>query len=218
MLKKMITGALVLLLSGAAFADDTITFESVSGASSGSNNGGVIVSSALDGLTWSSTTAARVYLWSATRAASQISISSTTFATYFGSWSASLYGDSSVPLTNVSFAAASGQVIDLVSTTFYSKSAATLYISGYDSLGNLVASQTLSLAAATVYQYSDSSDIFSTAAGISKITFATQTSSAKVLFDNIDINITAAVPEPSTSAMLLMGLGFIGFVARRRMV
>lgn len=34
--------------------------------------------------------------------------------------------------------------------------------------------------------------------------------------DNVSLSVTTAVPEPSTYAMLLAGLGAVGFVARRR--
>lgn len=40
---------------------------------------------------------------------------------------------------------------------------------------------------------------------------------ANVLIDDINVaNVTAAVPEPETYAMLLTGLGLLGFMARRR--
>lgn len=35
--------------------------------------------------------------------------------------------------------------------------------------------------------------------------------------DNVGVNIAAAVPEPETYAMLLAGLGVLGFTGRRRM-
>jgi len=38
--------------------------------------------------------------------------------------------------------------------------------------------------------------------------------------DNVDVevgSVTGAVPEPSTCALMLTGMGFLGWVARRRM-
>ena len=37
-----------------------------------------------------------------------------------------------------------------------------------------------------------------------------------VLFDNVVLRATVPVPEPESYAMLLAGLGLMGFVARRR--
>jgi hypothetical protein len=37
-------------------------------------------------------------------------------------------------------------------------------------------------------------------------------------FDGSTVTITAAVPEPSTYAMLFAGLAAVGFVARRRKI
>jgi hypothetical protein len=37
-----------------------------------------------------------------------------------------------------------------------------------------------------------------------------------VFFDYLSVTTTAAVPEPETYAMLLAGLGLLGFAARRR--
>ena len=34
--------------------------------------------------------------------------------------------------------------------------------------------------------------------------------------NNLTMGVAAAVPEPQTFAMLLAGLGFVGFMARRR--
>jgi len=52
--------------------------------------------------------------------------------------------------------------------------------------------------------------------GISKVTL-TGSQGDWVVVDNITTdNITTAVPEPETYAMMLAGLGLMGFIARRR--
>jgi hypothetical protein len=221
MLKKVVAGSLLALLSGAAMAYDTITFDDITNASANSNNvsttgsgSSVLLSAGEDGLTWTSTTVTRVYLWDYTRANSKVSITSANFAS-FGTYVGALYGDSTQLRTDVSFSAAAGQTLDLISTSFYSKAAATLYIYGFDSTGNQVASTTLSLAAATLYLYSDSADVFSASKNITTIQFVTGTDKAVVLFDNIGVSVMS-VPEPSTYAMLLSGLGILGFLGRRR--
>jgi PEP-CTERM motif len=35
-------------------------------------------------------------------------------------------------------------------------------------------------------------------------------------FDDVSLNVTAAVPEPSTWAMMILGLAGVGFMAYRR--
>lgn len=53
-----------------------------------------------------------------------------------------------------------------------------------------------------------------TASGLQTVTFAGGNGNQGPTLDNV--MLTAAVPEPQTYALLLAGLGVIGFVARRR--
>jgi hypothetical protein len=51
----------------------------------------------------------------------------------------------------------------------------------------------------------------------SGVTFTNNTDGAGLRFQNFSYNsVTPPVPEPQTYAMLLVGLGIIGFMARRR--
>lgn len=48
------------------------------------------------------------------------------------------------------------------------------------------------------------------------LTFRSNTDPAGLRFQNFSYNSVSSVPEPETYAMLLVGLGLIGFMARRR--
>lgn len=50
----------------------------------------------------------------------------------------------------------------------------------------------------------------------SGVTFTNNTDPAGLRFQNFSYNTVSPVPEPQTYAMLLVGLGLIGFMARRR--
>ena len=50
--------------------------------------------------------------------------------------------------------------------------------------------------------------------GIDQVTFSNK--HGNILLDDISVSAISAVPEPETYAMLLAGLGMLGFMARRR--
>lgn len=54
------------------------------------------------------------------------------------------------------------------------------------------------------------------AAGFTSVTFTGTRSGDGVFYDRTQYAMSAAVPEPETYALMLMGLGVMGYVARRR--
>ena len=54
------------------------------------------------------------------------------------------------------------------------------------------------------------------AAGFTSVTFTGTQPGDGVFYDRTQYAMTAAVPEPETYALMLMGLGVMGYVARRR--
>jgi hypothetical protein len=53
--------------------------------------------------------------------------------------------------------------------------------------------------------------------GLSSVVFTpTTTYGPFIQFDDVGVNGTGAVPEPATWAMMLVGLGVVGSMARRR--
>ena len=101
-----------------------------------------------------------------------------------------------------------------VGKTTTSSTAAELTITGYDTSGTLLGTYTQlrsPLGAQTLTQAT-------LGAAFSNVAYVTVASKDGVLgFDNIVTTVTA-VPEASTYAMMMAGLGMIGFMARRRSV
>ena len=182
MYKKLVLAAAIAAMSVGAQAGYTETFETVA-TSTGSNNGGRLVTADPGGFDWSSSIASRVYTWSLARADSQLGTGSLvqSNASTLGSWVAALYGDNSQKRVDVSFAKQDGSLFGFQGATFVSASAAELSISGLLANGSVV-SQTISLAAKQIYNFSDSANLFG---NVSQITFQTMTDTAKVGFDNV---------------------------------
>lgn len=106
---------------------------------------------------------------------------------------------------SVSFASATA--FDFTSAYFYAKAATTVNITGYAADGTTVlGTKAISITAQSGNTYS-----FSEFAGVNSVKIA----ASNLVFDNITTAV-AAVPETSTYAMLLAGLGMIGVMAGRR--
>jgi len=59
-------------------------------------------------------------------------------------------------------------------------------------------------------------DLVLASSGDVRVTFAGGNSTRSYSIDNVVLTATAPVPEPETYAMMLAGLGAVGFMARRR--
>ena len=115
---------------------------------------------------------------------------------------------------NINFDAAFG-----VSLTSFSISIAgyqTTSLRAFDSANKLIFDQNVVL---TEGAYTDpgvySTYTINSTAGISHFMFTGSSIVGNTSIDNL-VAVTAAVPEPETYALLLAGLGVLGFVARRR--
>lgn len=95
---------------------------------------------------------------------------------------------------------------------------------GFDLIGNNgLANYTVSgfLGAASVFSVGGSQGgTFATLGGaagvIDRLVFQLTATGTSLNIDNINVNDPAAVPEPSTWAMMVLGFGLVGFAMRRR--
>jgi hypothetical protein len=91
----------------------------------------------------------------------------------------------------------------------------SVFATAYGVGGNVLA--TTSVTDNKVYGVSGPVLQFNNIAGIHSVVISGDTNT--VGFDNLQYGVlTAAVPEPETYAMMLAGLGLIGFIAKRRRV
>jgi hypothetical protein len=202
MLKKII-GALALTTAVASAHADVVTFEGISGAKANDNNAGLILTADPGGFDWTSA-AGTIDLFDETRATvsaklTNIGADMGTSGEQLGQWVGYINSTG-----NVSFASTTS--FDFTSAYLYAKTAQNVSITGFAADGTQLATTTVSLGANASINAT-----FSQFTGVSKITIA----GSNVAFDNITTAV-AAVPEASTYAMLLAGLGMIGVIARRR--
>jgi hypothetical protein len=222
MTKRLLGGiALVTILSNAHAT--VIDFESVSGATSNSNNSALLISGAgsnYDGLTWLESVAGSLQLYDELRAITKIA--NTTATTGLGVYMAAKNTAPTAAETSGNWVAAinnSGSSISFQSATAFDFTSLFLYgsksnevatITGYNgtTLINTWTSGTDLFTAGTAATYNFTTEF----AGVTKITISSAKGS--MAFDNLVI--AASVPEASQYSMLLAGLLMIGGIARRR--
>jgi hypothetical protein len=244
MLKKLVMATALAGMAVSAHAL-TITFEDVSGVTYGTtsayNNSTALTATGYtyDGFTWSTTSSLRVY--SEGRAITDTfydASTSTTMTTTTGLGAVmAAYGDtatssetsgtwvavlennnSSLTFTNTSFAdASSGFYLSSLYLYDGKTSKTTVTITGTLLDGTTVAvTTTVSAGTGTTYSLSGTA-----LDGVALTAVTVTTTQGKLAIDNIVVtaaNTVTAVPEPSSYAMLLAGLGMVGFMVRRRSV
>lgn len=86
----------------------------------------------------------------------------------------------------------------------------SITVTGINNLGNSLVAQIAHPGLGILsHQFSNWTNLVSA-------TFVAHGSNNRAIFDNIEVNGVAAIPEPETYAMLLAGLGLMAGVARRR--
>lgn len=148
-----------------------------------------------------------------------------------GNWTV---GGTSVDVIRGAYGAINGNSIDMLGTPgpgSLSQGFATVaghnYLVSFDLSANGVGGDskalTVNVGAAPAYNYvgnmnnhvTESFSYHATTTGLTQLTFTSAASGySGAVIDNV--SVTAAVPEPETYAMLLAGLGMVGFIARRK--
>jgi hypothetical protein len=236
MFKKIAAMAGLIALSAGAQAM-TITFEDLSGLSTCSastcNNASALTSADYAGFTWTTSSSLRVYSEERAigdsfydAATATVMTASTGLGTYMtatggtststetsGYFVAVLENNaSSLTFTNSTFASASaGFTLDSLFLYDDKSSNTTVTITGTTLAGTTVV-VTQAIAKGTGGTYSLVGTLLEGVALSSVTIYSTQ---GKLAIDNITVT-ALAVPEPSSYAMLLAGLGMMGFIARRR--
>lgn len=143
-------------------------------------------------------------------------------------------GGASVDVINGAYGAITGNSIDMLGTPgpgSLSQNFATIaghrYLVSFDLSSNGVSGDskalTVNVGAAPAYNYTGNANnpatqsftYQATTTGQTLLTFSSAASGySGAVIDNV--SVMAAVPEPETYAMLLAGLGLMGFIARRR--
>jgi hypothetical protein len=194
--------ALTMAVTGTHAA--VVTFEGITGAGANVNNGGLILTADPGSFDWTGN-ASNIQLIDETRATGNKGL--TNIAALMGSSGEVLgqwvgYINST---DSVSFASATA--FDFTDAFFYAKAATTVNITGYGSDGvTVLGTKSISMTAQSGNTYS-----LSEFSGVNSVKIA----AANLVFDNIT-TVVSAVPEASSYAMLLAGLGMIGVIARRR--
>ena len=233
MYKKLAIAAAIAAMSAGAQAVVVINFENVDdianpsasgyakfllsglrGAvgdlTSTNNNSNLLVSQSYGGFTWTETTAGSLQLYSEFRALNKLTSAVDTYISPAGTAPTSAFGNWVAAVNNsgssVSFSQASA--FNLSSIDFFaSKANEVITVKGYVGSGTtaIASWQSSALSAGTFLSQSFDSS-FATATRIEITSLK-----GSLGFDNV-----TAVPEPSTYAMLLAGLGMMGVIARRR--
>lgn len=143
-------------------------------------------------------------------------------------------GGTSVDVINSSYGAISGNSIDMLGTPGpgslsqgFAAIAGNDYKVSFDLSANGVGGDskalTVTIGGGPVYSFvgnmnnhvTETINYHATATGLTQLTFTSAASGySGAVIDNVAV--TAAVPEPETYAMLLAGLGMVGFMARRK--
>ncbi len=110
-----------------------------------------------------------------------------------------------------------------ISQTFMAQAGTTYQLDWAQGGGNLGAQLTVGFADQTSSYYiiqgarsQQSLQWTATSSGLQTVSFARASGKDDVIVDGIQLSAVSAVPEPEPYALLLAGLGAVGFVARRR--